>query len=120
VGAPRLEGRGKIVSFPADTFEWAIRRRLHLLKAQDVFSEEGGAGESEAVSAELASVNAELEHAKAFLRVKGFSPTIGQHVQQLEDRQREPSKLLADVQQQERTLSARRRGTVNCGPRSEE
>jgi hypothetical protein len=93
------EGRGKIVSFPADTFEWAVLSRLRELKVADVFPEDDAGDEVAAVSAELASVVAELAEANAFMDANGFSPSIGRRVQHLEDRQDDLSRRLDDARQ---------------------
>jgi DNA invertase Pin-like site-specific DNA recombinase len=94
-----VEGRGSIVSFPADTFEWAVLTLLRELRPGDVFPEEDAGDEVMAASGELASVNAELADAVADMEKNGFSPTIGRRVRQLEERQAAISQRLADAKQ---------------------
>jgi DNA invertase Pin-like site-specific DNA recombinase len=79
------DSTGRGYSIPYEPFEEAVLSQLKEIDPREILGEAGG-GDDEVAKLErfLEGVEAELAEAKAFMDARGFSPTIGQRVLDLE------------------------------------
>jgi DNA invertase Pin-like site-specific DNA recombinase len=77
---------GPKVSFPAAAFEQAVLQALSEVNPRDILPSNGGVDEAAALAAAHAAAVAELAEANAFMKVNGFSASIGRRVMELEGR----------------------------------
>jgi DNA invertase Pin-like site-specific DNA recombinase len=85
-------------SIPYLPFEDAILSRLREIDPHDILNGDSGPDETLVLGGQLADVESELAEATAFMDAHGFSPTIGKRVTELEGRQGDLAKRLAEAQ----------------------
>jgi DNA invertase Pin-like site-specific DNA recombinase len=106
INANSREGRIPSVTFPYPVLERGILSKLQEIDAAEVLGPDTAPSEVAALSGEWAKVEAELSEAAAFMRVHGFSPTIGKQITDLETRKLELEEKLADAQRRAQTPMA--------------
>jgi hypothetical protein len=84
VSASAREGRVPAVTFPHGFFEEWILKFLREIPASEISGEKEQPNEVGVLAAELGRIESELAEAKDFLRGKGFSVAIGEHITELE------------------------------------
>jgi DNA invertase Pin-like site-specific DNA recombinase len=89
VNTNAAEGRAAMRSFPFVTFERGILKRLREIDPHSILNGDQGPDETTVLGGQLASIEWELEEARTFMKAKGFSVTIGNHITELEDKQEE-------------------------------
>jgi DNA invertase Pin-like site-specific DNA recombinase len=96
----QAEGKARSYLFPLPVFEKAVLNELRELKSSDVFppsDADTGFDEAGELKSELDGIEVELAEADAFMRVNGFSPTIGKRITELERRKKELETQLVDA-----------------------
>jgi DNA invertase Pin-like site-specific DNA recombinase len=106
VPAGAMEGREACVSFPNEVFEGAVLRLLSEVSVKSVLGKEP-AGDTGALAAELAAVEARLRQLEEALQdVDEDAPTLARVVARLDERRRSLQKKHAEARQKEASPQA--------------
>jgi DNA invertase Pin-like site-specific DNA recombinase len=93
------EGSVPCLSFPLPAFEQAVLGRMREIDPSTVLpSEDNAESESRAVHNALDAVVGELTEAQGYLRGKGFSPTLADHITELEGRKAKLESAIGDIE----------------------
>jgi DNA invertase Pin-like site-specific DNA recombinase len=87
------------LSFPLPAFESAILGRMREIDPSAILPREDNTeSESQAVRNALDAVEAELTEARVYLKAKGFSATIADHITELEGRKARLESAIGDIE----------------------